>query len=81
MAGDQLASASAETRAGVHTAIGDLLDPVLPADPYPKPMFDQKVELAIFNHIVASYAGEGVSVYNGGAAAPSPRWHCHLGTR
>jgi type I restriction enzyme R subunit len=52
----------ADATAAVRTTIGEVLDADLPADPYPRAMFDAKVQ-AIFDHIVSAYADESTSVY------------------
>jgi type I restriction enzyme R subunit len=52
------------TTADVRTAIRDVLDADLPADPYPPDMFDTKVQ-AVFDHIITAYGDDGSSVYQG----------------
>ena len=51
----------AETMADVRVAIRDVLD-TLPADPYPRNVFDTKVQL-VFDHVCTVYGDDGVSVY------------------
>jgi len=58
--------------ADVRTAIRDVLDADLPADPYPPEVFDAKVR-SIFDHIVSAYGDDGTSVYDGdGVATAAP---------
>jgi type I restriction enzyme R subunit len=52
------------TTADVRTAIRDVLDADLPADPYPPQMFDTKVQ-AVFDHVITAYGDDGSSVYQG----------------
>jgi type I restriction enzyme R subunit len=52
------------TTADVRTAIRDVLDADLPADPYPPEMFDAKVQ-AVFDHVITAYGDDGSSVYQG----------------
>ena len=52
------------TTADVRTAIRDVLDADLPADPYPPDMFDTKVQ-AVFDHVITAYGDDGSSVYQG----------------
>ncbi len=52
----------AEAQAEMRLTIRRELDNGLPADPYPRDVFDQKVQ-AIFDHVVGSYASAGDSVY------------------
>jgi type I restriction enzyme R subunit len=52
------------TTADVRTAIRDVLDADLPADPYPPDVFDVKVQ-AVFDHVIAAYGDDGSSVYQG----------------
>ena len=47
----------AETMADVRVAIRDTLDE-LPADPYPRPVYDAKVQ-AVFDHVCTVYGGDG----------------------
>ena len=54
----------AATTAEVRTTIRDVLDADLPADPYPRDLFDAKVQ-AVFDHIVSAYGDDGSSVYSG----------------
>ncbi len=64
----------AETMADMRVAIKDVLDSGLPADPYPPVIFDEKVQ-AVFDHLCASYADDGRSVYDplpGSETAPGP---------
>ncbi len=63
----------AETMAGVRTTIRGVLDQGLPADPYPRELFDEKVN-AVFNHVVASYGDDGSTVYTGETAEPAPAY-------
>jgi len=64
----------AAATADVRTAIREVLDADLPADPYPPDLFDAKVQ-AVFDHIVSAYGDDGSSVYRadeavaGGGAA------------
>ncbi len=51
----------AETMADVRVAIRDVLDK-LPADPYPRDVFDTKVQI-VFDHVFTVYVDDGVSVY------------------
>jgi type I restriction enzyme, R subunit len=51
----------AETMADVRVAIRDVLDQ-LPADPYPRPVYDAKVQ-RVFEHVVSAYGEDGVSPY------------------
>jgi type I restriction enzyme, R subunit len=53
----------ADATADVRTTIGRVLDADLPADPYPRALFDAKVQ-AIFDHIVSAYGDDGRSVYS-----------------
>jgi type I restriction enzyme R subunit len=53
----------ADATADVRTAIRDVLDADLPDDPYPRAVFDAKVQ-AIFDHIVTAYGDDGTSVYS-----------------
>jgi len=55
----------AAATADVRTTILDVLDADLPADPYPRAVFDAKVQ-AIFDHIVSAYGDDGSSVYSTG---------------
>ena len=48
--------------ADVQVTIRDVLDE-LPADPYPKEMYDAKVQ-AIFDHVYTSYGDDASSVYD-----------------
>ena len=52
----------AATSADVRSTISQLLDDGLPADPYPRDLFDAKVQ-AVFDHIATAYADDGTSVY------------------
>jgi type I restriction enzyme, R subunit len=52
------------TTADVRTAIRDVLDADLPADPYPADIFDTKVR-AVFDHVIAAYGDDGSSIYQG----------------
>ena len=54
----------ASTVADVRTAIRDVLDEDLPADPYPPVVFDAKVQ-AVFDHVITSYGDDGSTVYEG----------------
>ena len=51
----------AETMADVRVAIRDVLDE-LPADPYPRTVYDAKVQ-AVFDHVCTAYGEEGGTVY------------------
>jgi type I restriction enzyme R subunit len=51
-----------ESRAAVRQLIEVMLDRMLPADPYPKPLYDTKVDL-VYQHIFESYFGGGLSLY------------------
>ena len=51
----------AETMADVRVVIRDILDE-LPDDPYPRPLYDTKVQ-AVFEHVFAAYGDDGSSVY------------------
>ena len=50
------------TTAAVRITIRDVLDEGLPADPYPRALFDAKVQ-AVFDHVVSAYGDDGTSVY------------------
>jgi type I restriction enzyme R subunit len=52
----------ADATAAVKVGLIDVLDRTLPADPYPKEVFDEKVG-AIYDHVLSSYGDEGASVY------------------
>jgi type I restriction enzyme R subunit len=62
----------AETVADVRVAIRDVLDE-LPAAPYPRTVYDSKVQ-AVFEHVYAAYDDESGSPYDepANAKAPSP---------
>ncbi len=47
----------------VLVTIQEVLDEDLPADPYPRELFDAKVQ-AVFEHVAASYGDDGRSVYS-----------------
>ena len=51
----------AETMADVRVVIRDILDE-LPDDPYPRPLYDTKVQ-AVFEHVFTAYGDDGSSVY------------------
>jgi type I restriction enzyme, R subunit len=51
----------AETLADVRVAIRDVLDE-LPEDPYPRPIYDAKVQV-VFDHVCTAYGDETASVY------------------
>ncbi len=53
----------AETMADVRVVIRDILDE-LPGDPYPRPLYDTKVQ-AVFEHVFTAYGDDGSSVYGG----------------
>ena len=57
----------AATMASVRTEIRTVLDNELPADPYPRDLFDAKVQ-AVFDHVVTAYGDDDVSVYNAPAS-------------
>lgn len=54
----------AETMADVRVAIRDVLDE-LPGDPYPRPVYDAKVQ-RVFEHVVAAYGDGDASPYESG---------------
>jgi type I restriction enzyme, R subunit len=58
----------AEAQAAMRVAIRDVLDDGLPPDPYPRSVFDQKVQ-EIFDHVYLSYPSATTSVYT--EAAPT----------
>jgi type I restriction enzyme, R subunit len=60
----------AETLADVRVAIRDVLDE-LPADPYPRPVYDAKVQ-AVFDHVCTVYGDDGASVYEEATTVPTP---------
>jgi type I restriction enzyme R subunit len=60
----------AATTADVRLSIKEILDADLPADPYPPPLFDAKVQ-AVFDHVATAYGDDGRSVYSGETVAPS----------
>ena len=51
-----------ESRAAVRQLIEIMLDRTLPTTPYPKPVYELKVDL-IYQHIFESYFGAGQSIY------------------
>jgi len=53
----------AATAADVRSSIRRLLDADLPADPYPRQVFDAKVQ-AVFDHVATAYGDDGTSVYD-----------------
>ncbi len=55
----------ASTMSGVRTTIRDVLDEELPEDPYPRTLFDTKVQ-AVFDHVVSAYGDDDTSVYDAG---------------
>jgi type I restriction enzyme, R subunit len=57
----------AETVADVRVVIRDTLDE-LPEDPYPRPVYDAKVQ-AVFDHVSAAYGNDGTSAYDTEPAA------------
>ncbi len=57
----------AETVADVRVVIRDTLDE-LPEDPYPRPIYDAKVQ-AVFDHVSAAYGNDGTSAYDTEPAA------------
>ncbi len=61
----------ASTVADVRTAIRDVLDEDLPADPYPPVVFDAKVQ-AVFDHVITSYGDDGSTVYEGEGTVAAP---------
>ncbi len=61
----------AATTAEVRTTILDVLDAELPADPYPREVFDAKVQ-AVFDHITTAYGDDGSSVYRMAPDATTP---------
>ncbi len=61
----------AETLAGVRVAIGRVLDAELPAEPYPRAMYEGKVQ-SIFDHVVVAYGDDGTSVYDEVPTASTP---------
>ncbi|MFL6117555.1 MAG: HsdR family type I site-specific deoxyribonuclease, partial [Catenulispora sp.] len=61
----------ADATADVRITIRDVLDADLPADPYPRVLFDAKVQ-AIFDHVMSAYADDGTSVYTVPAEPASP---------
>jgi hypothetical protein len=46
--------------------IRNFLDEDLPADPYPRELFDAKVQV-VFEHVAGSYGDGGRSVYSVGS--------------
>ncbi len=58
----------AATTADARLTIADVLDHDLPADPYPRDVFEAKVR-AVFDHVSTAYGDDGSSVYDGGDAA------------
>jgi type I restriction enzyme R subunit len=60
----------AATTAEVRVTIRDVLDAELPADPYPRDVFEAKVQ-AVFDHIATAYGDDGTSVYQGRAVEPA----------
>ena len=52
----------ADATAAIRVEVSQVLDRTLPADPYPKPVFEEKVG-AIFDHVLSSYDNNCVSVY------------------
>jgi type I restriction enzyme R subunit len=60
----------ADATADVRSTIGRLLDADLPAEPYPRAVFDAKVQ-AVFDHIVSGYGDDGSSVYSTETAPPT----------
>jgi hypothetical protein len=57
----------AETMADVRVAIRDVLDE-LPNDPYPRPVYDSKVQI-VFEHVCTAYGDDGPNVYE---ESPTP---------
>ena len=53
----------ADAKADVRSTIGMVLDADLPDGPYPRAVFDAKVQ-AVFDHIVSAYGDDGSSVYS-----------------
>ncbi len=60
----------AETVADVRVTIRDVLDE-LPDAPYPRPVYDAKVQ-AVFDHVYAAYGDEGGSPYDEAAVVEEP---------
>ena len=58
------------TAADVRASVRRLLDQELPADPYPRDLFDAKVQ-AVIDHISTAYGDDGHSVYDRAAATPT----------
>ena len=52
----------ADAQADMRVSIRRLLDKGLPEDPYPRDVFDQKVQ-AIFDHVIGAYPSEADNVY------------------
>ncbi len=59
------------TAADVRASVRRLLDQELPADPYPRDLFDAKVQ-AVIDHITTAYGDDGHSVYDGSSISPPP---------
>lgn len=53
-----------ESRAAVRQLIEVMLDQMLPEAPYPKPVYETKVDL-VYQHVFESYFGAGESLYVG----------------
>jgi len=61
----------AETLADVRLTIGTVLDEGLPEDPYPRAVYERKVQ-AIVDHVLTAYGDDGASAYDEEIAAEGP---------
>jgi type I restriction enzyme, R subunit len=60
----------ADATADVRSTIGRVLDADLPDGPYPRAVFDTKVQ-AVFDHMISAYGDDGSSVYSTVTASPA----------